>query len=167
MSFAKGTAATHAIEFKDDIPSSITLQDVTLTGYNASNEQKDSALWFRDTTGTITVNVSGGTTPSYKSDGATISIVANVTLTFTGLKDNTEIQIYSAGTTTNLAGIENATSGSPDNRTFAAAIAGGTSVDYVIHNITYEPIRVEGFSWPTTNQSLPVAQRLDRNYSNP
>jgi hypothetical protein len=167
MSFSKGTAATHAIEFKDDIPSSITLQDITLTGYNASNGQKDSALWFRDTTGTITVNVSGGTTPSHKSDGATISIVANVTLTFTGLRDNTEIRIYTAGTTTELAGIENATAGSPDARTFAAAIAGGTSVDYVIHNIDYETIRVESFTWPSTNQSLPVAQRFDRNFSNP
>jgi hypothetical protein len=90
-----------------------------------------------------------------------------VTLTFTGLRDNTEIRIYTAGTTTELAGIENATAGSPDARTFAAAIAGGTSVDYVIHNIDYESIRVESFTWPSTNQSLPVAQRFDRNFNNP
>jgi hypothetical protein len=93
MTFTKGTAPTHAIEFADDIPATITLTDVTLTGYSGSNGQKDSALWFRDTTGTITVNIVGGTSPTYKSDGATIVINNSVPVTVQGLTECVSVKV--------------------------------------------------------------------------
>ena len=37
MTFEKGTAATHAIEFGTSVPSSMTLRNCTFTGYNASD----------------------------------------------------------------------------------------------------------------------------------
>jgi hypothetical protein len=36
----------------------------------------------------------------------------------TGLKDGTEVRVYSTGTTTELAGIETVTSGTVNNRFF-------------------------------------------------
>lgn len=78
--FVKGTASTHAIEFGTSAPTTMTLTDVTFSGYNASDGQTDSALLFPDTGSNVTwtVTISGGTTPSYKKlrSGDTVTIVS-------------------------------------------------------------------------------------------
>lgn len=74
--FTKGSGTTHAIEFGTTSPLSMTLTDVTFSGYNASNNQNDSAIHVKRTTGTVTITIDGGTTPSYRSDGATVVLVA-------------------------------------------------------------------------------------------
>jgi len=132
------------------------------------------ALWpanaaiFNDSGGLVTINVSDGSTPTIRNalDSTTV-INNNVAVTFSGMRDNTEVRVYAAGTKTELDGIENATAGTPDNRTFVASVAGATSVDYVLHNTQYEYIRVEGFTWPATATIIEVQQRFDRNYDNP
>lgn len=75
-SFTKGIAATHAIEFGTSSPLTMTLTDVNFSEYNAANGQNDSAIHFKRTTGTINLTISGGTTPSYRTDGATINIIS-------------------------------------------------------------------------------------------
>ncbi len=75
--FTKGTDATHAIVFGPNISSPMTLRGHSYSGYNASNGQTDSTLHFLDTTGTITVNIIDGDTPSYKTEGATINLVVS------------------------------------------------------------------------------------------
>lgn len=75
-SFTKGVAATHAIEFGTTSPLTMTLTDVNFSGYNAANGQNDSAIHFKRTTGTINLTISGGTTPSYRTDGATVNIIS-------------------------------------------------------------------------------------------
>lgn len=88
MSFVKGTASTHAISFADTIPSSITLNNIDFSGYNASNAQTDSTLYFADTGGTITVNLVGCTgNVSYKSAGATITLVIDPVTTLITVKN--------------------------------------------------------------------------------
>jgi hypothetical protein len=165
MSFTKGTAATHAIAFGTSAATTMTLVGHSYSGYNASNGQNDSTLLFPDkgSDTTWTVNVSGGDTPSYKKAraGDTVNIVATVTVTFTGLQSNTEVRIYNAGTTTEIDGVENS------GTSFAWSASASTSVDYVIHHVSYEHIRVEGYTVPTSNTSIPIQQRLDRNYLNP
>jgi hypothetical protein len=126
-----------------------TAANITLTGLDFSGY--DTADPGTAANKAIYVNIASG----------------NVSVTFTGLKDNTEVRIYSAGTSTELAGVENATTGTADNRSFTAAIAASTSVDYTLVNNLYEIIRVEGFTWPTADQDIAIQQRLDRNYSNP
>lgn len=79
--FVKGSGTTHAIEFGTTSPTTITLTDVTFSGYNGSDGQTDSALHIKRTTGTVTINIVGGTTPSYKSDGATVVIVSGTVTT--------------------------------------------------------------------------------------
>lgn len=82
MTFTKGSNAHHAIEFGLSSPLSMSLTDMTFTGFNASDAQNDSVLYFARTSGTITVNVAGS--PSYKSAGATVNIVGpSVTATVT------------------------------------------------------------------------------------
>lgn len=92
-SFTMGTDNTHAIVFGPNIPSSITLTNLTYTGYSAMDNQASSVLHFLDTTGTITVNINGGDTPSFKSEGATIDIVNSVTVTVNGVAEGTALKI--------------------------------------------------------------------------
>lgn len=91
MSFTKGSATKHAIEFGTSIPSEITLRGIDFSGYNASNNQNDSTLSFLDTAGTITVNLVGCTgNISYDSAGATIELVVDpVTTSVTVFDTNT------------------------------------------------------------------------------
>lgn len=86
-SFVKGTAATHAIEFGTTSPLTMTLTNVNFSGYNASNGQNDSAIHIKRTTGTVTINIDGGTTPSYRTDGATVVIVSGTVTVAVNVKD--------------------------------------------------------------------------------
>ena len=86
MSFTKGTLAHHAIYFGSSIPTSISLRGISFSGFNASDSQNDSALYFADTAGTaITVylySCSGNI--KYKSAGCTVGFVQDsVTVTVT------------------------------------------------------------------------------------
>jgi len=73
--------AGHAIEI--DTAGSYDFNDLIFTGYNVADEEDDSALDITETTGTVTININGGSTPTFKSAGATVVIVAGaVTLSF-------------------------------------------------------------------------------------
>jgi hypothetical protein len=123
---------------------------------------------YNNSGGLVTLNVSGGATPSYRNGtNATTVINSTVTTTFTGLKDNTEVRVYASGTTTELAGVENATDGTTNNRSFSFGLSAGTVVDYRIHNLDYEIIEVYGYTIASTATALPIQQRTDRWYTNP
>jgi hypothetical protein len=95
MSFTKGTAATHAIEFGTTSPLSMTLTDIDFTGYNTSNAQNDSAIHVKRTSGTVNITVSGGSgVVSYRTDGAIVNIISGaVTVQATAtLKDGTPVE---------------------------------------------------------------------------
>lgn len=88
MNFSKGAAAHHAIEFGTSSPTSITLRGMTSTGFNASNGQNDSFFYVARTTGTVTINVVGGTGNfSYKSAGAIVNIVVDPVTTLITVRD--------------------------------------------------------------------------------
>ena len=89
------TNAVHAIEFGTNVPSTMTLRGCTFTGFSASNNVNDSTFHFKDTAGTITLNLVNCTgNASYRTDGATINIVQDpVTTTVTAIEtDGTELQ---------------------------------------------------------------------------
>lgn len=78
-SFTMPATATHAIEF----PAAMTNQTIDVTdcdfiGYGATNNANDSTFNVLATTGTLTINISGGSgNTSYRTAGATVVIVAN------------------------------------------------------------------------------------------
>lgn len=126
------------------------------TNYNASNDLPDSAIQFLATTGTIIVNISGGPIPTYQSLGAEIIMQTSSTLTLTGLQPNTEVRVYEAGTTTEIAGVEN----SGTSESFAIAVS---AVDIVLHSLDYLNQRLANVN--TSNDLiLPVQQVIDRQY---
>lgn len=73
ISFVQGGAG-HAIEL--DTATSYTLTNIDFSGYGADTTDS-AALDVTASSGTVTVNVIGGTSPTYKSAGATVDIVLN------------------------------------------------------------------------------------------
>jgi hypothetical protein len=164
--FAAGVYTLHLNE--GDALNGNAAINLTVVGSGTHSLWSANAAIFFNHSATVTVTISGGDTPTICTAlDAVVTISSNVIVTFSGMKDSTEVRVYAAGTSTELDGIENATAGTPDNRSFGASVAASTSVDYVIHNVNYEYIRVEGFTWPTTAQTIQINQRLDRNFENP
>lgn len=132
----------------------------TFSGYGDNNTDT-AAIYFTAVSGSVTVNVSdGGTIPTYKTNGVTVTINSASTLTLTGLVNNTEVRVYEAGTTTEVAGQENVTTGS-----FATSISVG-AVDIQIFAVSYIAIRLTNVV-TTSDVSIPVVQQIDRQYANP
>jgi hypothetical protein len=100
MTFTKGVAATHAIEFTSAAPLTSTLTNVTFSGYSGTDGNKDSTLWFADRGSDVTwtVNITGGTTPTYKKAraGDTVNIVAGSVDININVKDTAGSNIQSA-----------------------------------------------------------------------
>jgi hypothetical protein len=86
-----------------------------------------------------------------------------VPLTLTGLKNPTEVRVFNAGTTTEIAGQENVTSG-----TFTTEIDGGAypDVDISILALGYQNTRLLNQTLGD-GLSIPVSQVVDRQYLNP
>jgi hypothetical protein len=174
-SFTVGATGSHAIELGPDTPTTINFNNIEFTGYTGSlgsnlvpSSGPVSASVYNNSSKEITINVVGGTTPSVRNGaGATTIVNNNITITITGLKDNTEVRVYNSGTPTEIAGIETVVDGTVDNRTFAFSTQANTEVDIVIISLVYENERINGYIVPSTNSSIPIQQRIDRNYLNP
>lgn len=117
-----------------------------------------------------TLNISvaaGATVPSVRntaSTAGTINVIAGqVDLTLDGLIANSEVRIYTAGTTTELDGIENSGTSFVYTYTYVAS----TFVDIVIHHVDYQYYRLEDVLLGSSDATLPINQIFDRNYSNP
>lgn len=96
--------------------------------------------------------------------GTAVTQSAQVTLTFTGLVSGTEIRIYDAGSTIeNGTGVESSTT----SYTFSYSYTGDKLVDITIFNVQYIPIRYTNFLLGSSNNTIPIQQQFDRNYSNP
>ena len=90
------------------------------------------------------------------------------TLTLTGLIPGSEVRIYLTGSVTGsmgdeVAGIES----SGTTFSYSYIYGGDLYVDVVVVNVDYEYLRVENVLVTNANSSIPIQQRLDRNYYNP
>jgi hypothetical protein len=164
-------------------PHTITLKGHSYNGYASIDGSTGNEVLLYNpgtTSANITITIAGdGETPTImKAAGVTgsVTIVNNVDLKFTGLKDNTEVRVYTAGTTTELAGIENATVGTADDREVTFSLTGGISVDVrFAHGVAADGLvytvppanSILGLTWPSTTAELPITQVLDRSFNDP
>ena len=84
------------------------------------------------------------------------------------MKDNTEARVYEAGTNIEIAGIENATSGSSDNRSFTWSASAGDIVDYKIHQWSgsapyYLNVYKKSYTVPSADTTIDIVQGINRN----
>lgn len=153
-----------------------TAANITLTGIDFESYSltvdADKAIYVNIATGSMTININGGsgvTADSHvRTAGATVTISADVTITFSGMKDNSEVRIYRVSDGTEVDGIENATAGTTDNRTFTWSAPAALAVNYVIHNWDgatpyYQTLRKNNYSVPASNTTIEIAQLIDRN----
>lgn len=134
----KGSLATHVIELGPNTPSSITLRDWTVSGYNTSNGQNDSVI-YNNSNKAITVNVPGASgTISYRNGtGASTSIAQSVTVTITAVTTSgTPVQGARVFLETTPGGTDvfdgsDSTSLTDVNGEVTAAYAGATPVDVI------------------------------------
>lgn len=143
----------------------------TFSGYGA-NESTAAAI-YNNSGGLVVLNISGGgSTPTVRNGaGASTTVNNTVTLTLTGIKTSgptlstgSEVRIYLHNTTTELAGIENCTTGEFEfNYTYSA----GTYVDIVVLHEEYLYYRIDNYLLGSVSGSLPIQQTPDRQYFNP
>ena len=107
------------------------------------------------TTGVITLANGALFVGSRTDANGTVTVT---TLNLTGLKINTEVRIFEAGTTTELGGVENS------GTSFTINISEST-VDLVLMSLGYIYQRIESVD-TSANLTLPIQQIIDRNYSN-
>ena len=164
-------------------PHALTLKGHTYSGYAGTDGSTgNEVLLYNPGTSSadITITIAGGgETPTVMLAGGVtgvVTIVNNIDLTFINLRDNTEVRVYTAGTTTELAGIENATVGSPDDREVTFSLTGGISVDVrFAHGTAADgqqylvPDRnsILGLTWPNVDSELLITQIVDRSFNNP
>lgn len=149
----------HAI-VTDVTSGTVSLTGNSFVGYNVSDGQLDSAIHFTATSGSVTVSLTGGVQPSYRTNGISVTFQSSSTLTLTGLINGSEIRVYQNGTTTEVAGIE-----STSSSTFATAV-NVSAVDIVIHNLGYIHQRIVNVD-TSTDRNLPIEYQIDRQYLNP
>lgn len=153
-----------------------TLLENTFTGYSSTTGSTDAAI-YNNSGNDVQISSTGGNlvTTSYRNGtSATTTITASITITLTNMKDNTEVRVYETSTLDNtppysaptqIAGIENATAGSTDARTFAFSLQAGTGITIRTFNINW--IADDIAITPTISQEVQIAQRSDRVFSNP
>jgi len=148
----------------------ITLTDIDFTGYSLTTDA-DKAIYVNIATGSMTINISGGsgvTADSHvRTAGCTVTVSADVSVTFSGLKDNTEVRIYKTSDNSIIDGIEVATAGTADDRSFTWSAPATTGYYYKIVSAGYEIIDRRNQTVPSQNADISIAQRIDRNEYDP
>lgn len=158
-SFTKTSGTSHAIEISGTADS-IILSGLNFTGYAATNGSTgNEAIYVNIASGTVTLNISGGNTPSIRTAGATVNVVSGATVTFTGLPTLTDIVILTAGTSTILQQIDQNAGTS-----YAWGYSGTPTVDVGFIKEGYVPLYIRNLSLSTTDSSIPVAMTADRNF---
>ena len=167
--FTKSGSTSHAVEISGQ--TNFTWNN-TLIGYDtgsigspvATTNTGNEAIHLTATTGTINIAVAAGaTTPSVRSDGITVNVIAQqTTLTITGVKAGSDVVIRSAGTTTKLQDTQDIVS--DGSVTYQYTFAPSTFVDVAVYGEGYVPFFINNYELGISDSTLPVAQVADRNY---
>lgn len=131
----------HAIEFTTG--GTKTLTNLTFTGYNASDGNNDSAIYCSAGSGTITIAVAGGSTPSVRAPGMTIVKTNAKTVSVTARDAGTSAAIDAARV---LLFAGDGTGDLPYQDTVTITRSGSTaSVSHTAHGMdSGEKVMIEG-----------------------
>lgn len=146
----------HAIYI--DATGTYNLDTFEFNGYGADGTANASI--YNNSGGSVTINITNGQSPTVlNGSGASTTINNNVTVTYTGIVNGSEVRILAAGTSTELDGVESVT-----GNTFSYSLAAGTSVDVVIFHINYIYLRIPNYTIPAASTTIPIQQNTDRVY---
>ena len=171
--FIRGTAG-HGINL-GTISANIAMGwDSFTDGYVAASNANETILVSVDSGVTLTINVTGGNSPSVYNTGlGSVSVVSSATLSIVGLEAGTEVRIHRTSDLTLLDGIETVVTA--DGITYTD---GKTRYKFDYNYSTVEPIFIQvlnlnyifqkiNYTLTAGGGTLPVQQIIERNYSNP
>ena len=167
MYFEKGTATTHAIEFDaTNTPTTIYLRGIDFSGYNASNGQNDSTLYFPSTTKTYTVYLVGCTgNISYRvGTGGTVNLVINpVSFSITVIDNTTKNPIQFVAVTVWAT----ATGNLPHEDSVSITSSGTTAtVSHTAHGLSTDQwVEIAGCTQTEYNGIWQITKIDDNSYS--
>jgi hypothetical protein len=148
IEITKGATAHHAISLGTASPLTVTFRGLASSGFNASDAQNDSFFHVLRTSGTVTINVVGGTGNfSYKTAGATVNVVLDtVTLDVTAIDNDTKDAVQNAYATAWC--VPTTPTGPFDPKTVTITQAAGTAtVAHTAHGLaTDDEVRITGAS---------------------
>jgi hypothetical protein len=106
----------------------------------------------------------GGGTIAYMTsdDGTTYIPPIEYTFTLTGLQSGSEVRIFNADTLEEIDGIESSSTSFNHSYTYTSDI----NIYVIIMKTDYNWIKLDGLTLSNSNQSIPVQQIYDRDYSN-
>lgn len=148
--------------------------DSGYTGTRGSNLVSSTgstdAMFYNNSGGLITLNVtSGGQQPSVRNGaGATTQVNANISITYNNLVNGSEVRVYNAGTSTQIDGVESVTGNS-----FTWSVGSGVSMDIKIFGPTPTPPSPPALAYVeiiqksvsfTVDTTIAINQKIDRNY---
>lgn len=117
----------------------------------------------------ITVNKTNDSNPT-SYEGTTVTFSASFNHIITGLEQNTEVTYVTAGTSTELYHVENASVSDGDGKYKTTySHGGGASVDILIHHVSYKPdiSNIIGITLPSSEATVKIQMFSDENYFNP
>ena len=160
LTITKGSTAHHALELGTTSPTEVTVDGWTTSGFNASNGQNDSTFHVLRTSGDVTINVVGGTGNfSYKTAGATVTVVQAKSATFTPIENGSAFTITRNSDNLLLTDVP-VTSGGQVVYSYDGALDGTAATVHLII-VGKEPI---DFLWTIAEGTVPISQITDRVY---
>jgi hypothetical protein len=137
-----------------------------------SSSGSNDAMFYNNSGGLITLNVSGGgQAPSVRNGaGATTVVNNNTQVTFAGMKDESEVWVFTTGTSgegNQIAHIEDAITGTTDDRSFSWSAAAAANVYYRILNKNFKHVTKKAFIVPSGDVTINIDQIPDLNNPRP
>ena len=153
----------HALEI-GGTADNFTLDGCTFTGYAAGDGSTgNEAIFVNIATGTVQISITGGgSTPSIKTAGATVTVVNARNLTLSPIVTGSDVVIYSAGTTTVIESSQDI-AGTSYVYDYPASEA-GNSIDIGIFKAGYVPFFIRAYTKSSADATVPVTQVVDRFY---
>lgn len=160
----------HAFEIAS--PGAVSLVNLRYTGFGGATGSNptpasgaNDAVFYNNSGGLVTLNVTGGDTPSVRNGaGATTVVNASALVTLTGLVVNSEVRAYlgtDPATVTEIDGVED----SGTSFSFSQSAAGQAGY-IVIHALDHLNQSIN-LVYASTDQTIPIQQQVDRQYENP
>lgn len=155
----------------------------TFTGYGGiagsnlvANSGSTSAAIFNDSGGAVTLNISGGSSPSIRNGvGATTTVNNANTFTITNIVPNSEVRIFRTSDQAEVAGVEEIGTTAPSNCVIGddgsrkkltySHNESGLAVYIVVTKTDYQHY-YQDYTINAETQSLLVSQIPDRNFKN-
>jgi hypothetical protein len=161
--FTKTTGTQHAIEISGSA-ADFSLEGCQFSGYAASDGSTgNEAIYVNIGSGTMQISITGGgSTPSIRTAGATVTVVNARNLTITPIVTGSDIVIYEAGTTTVIESSQDL-AGTSYVYDYPASEA-GNSIDIGIFKAGYVPFYIRAYTKSNADASVPISQVVDRFY---